>query len=125
MTESYITTDDAIANNREALKAFLYASILGWKDSIADPEESARLAVEEYGADLGLDYEKELKQAQAAIELITSPDTDANGLFTITDDLLAANIEVVAASGTEITADQLFDLSLLDEVYEENPELLE
>ena len=124
-TESFVVSQDSIDNNREALKAYLYASILGWTDAIADPQGSADLAVETYGADLGLDPAKELKQAEAANSLIVTDETDANGLFTISDDLIASNLAVVEASGTTIEADALFDMSLLDEVYEEHPELLE
>jgi ABC-type nitrate/sulfonate/bicarbonate transport system substrate-binding protein len=125
VTESFVVSQDSIDNNREALKAFLYASILGWKDSIADPEGSAALAVDVYGADLGLDLAKELKQAEAATGLIVTDETDANGLFTISDALLAANISVLEATGVTISAEDLFDMSLLAEVYEEHPELLE
>lgn len=123
VTESFITTDDAIANNRDALKGYLKAMIKGWKDALADPEEAARLATEVYGADLGLDYDVQLKQAIAAEALIVTADTDANGLFTMTDELIQENLKVLAKTGVEITADQLFDLSLLEEVYAENPDL--
>jgi ABC-type nitrate/sulfonate/bicarbonate transport system substrate-binding protein len=124
-TESFVVSQDSIDNNREALKAFLYASILGWKDAVADPQGSADLALDTYGADLGLDADTQLKQAEAANALIETDETDANGLFTISDDLIQSNLEVIKASGTTITADQLFDMTLLDEVYEEHPELLE
>lgn len=125
VTESFIATQDSIDNNREALKAFLYATLLGWKDSLADPEGSADLAVNKYGADLGLDLDVQIKQAIAAEDLISTDETDENGLFTISDDLMADNIAVVKASGVDITADQLFDMSLLAEVLDEHPELLE
>ncbi|WP_157156847.1 ABC transporter substrate-binding protein [Diaminobutyricimonas sp. LJ205] len=125
IAESFVVTQDSIDTNREALKAFLYAEILGWKDALADPEESARLAVEVYGADLGLDPEKELQQAIAQNEqLVVTEETDANGLFTISNELIDANIEILALAGYDIAADQLFDMSLLAEVYEEHPELL-
>lgn len=127
VAESFVTTQDAIDNDREALKAFLEATIRGWQDAVADPQESARLAVEEYGADLGLDLEKETRQAEIQNEqLVVSEDTEANGLFTVTDELAAQNIEVLGVAGyPDLTAEDVFDLSLLAEVYEENPELME
>jgi ABC-type nitrate/sulfonate/bicarbonate transport system substrate-binding protein len=125
IAESMVVTQDSIDTNREALKAYLYASILGWKDALADAEESARLAVEVYGADLNLDPEKELQQAIAQNEkLIVSEETAANGLFTISEQLMDANVEILGLAGYEITAEQLFDMSLLAEVYAEHPELL-
>jgi ABC-type nitrate/sulfonate/bicarbonate transport system substrate-binding protein len=125
IAESMVVTQDSIDTNREALKAYLYASILGWKDALADAEESARLAVEVYGRDLGLDPEKELKQAIAQNEqLVVTEETDANGLFTISPELIEANIKILGLAGYDIEAEQLFDTSLLAEVYEEHPELL-
>ena len=52
-------------------------------------------------------------------------ETLENGLFTISDDLQAATIESLAGAGIELTAADLFDLSLLAEVYEENPDLVD
>lgn len=126
VAESFVVTQESIDTNREALKAFLYAEILGWKDALADAEGGAKLAVEVYGKDLGLDLEKEIAQATAQNELlIVTDETTENGLFTISDDLIEQNLATLAAAGYEITADQLFDLTLLAEVYDEHPELLE
>lgn len=36
-----------------------------------------------------------------------------------------ANVESLRLAGINVTKDELFDMSLLDEVYEENPELKE
>jgi len=126
VAESFVVTQDSIDNDREKLKAFLYAEILGWKDAIADAAGGAALAVDTYGKDLELDLEKETAQAEAQNTLLIETDeTDANGLFTISDELVADNLATLSAAGYDITADQLFDLTLLDEVYEEHPELLE
>lgn len=126
VAEAFIATQDSIDNNREALKGFLRATIRGWKDAIADPEGGARLAVDVYGKDLGLDINKEIQQSQSQNDLLVLTDeTRANGLLTISDALQALNIATLATAGFTITADQLFDMSLLAEVYEENPELLD
>ena len=124
VTESFVVTQDSITNNRAALKAFLVATIRGWKDSIANSAEGARLALEVYGKDLGLAKDKEEYQSKTQNEILVQTDeTRANGLFTISDAMIAQNIATLKAAGFEITADQLFDMSLLAEVYEENPEL--
>jgi len=124
VTESFEVTDDSIKNHRPELEAFLYATIKGWKDAIADTEGSADLAIDNYGKALGLEREKEVKQAEATLPLISTDETDANGLFTISDSLIADNIATIAASGVTITADKLFDMSLLADVYADHPELL-
>ncbi|WP_150308267.1 ABC transporter substrate-binding protein [Planctomonas psychrotolerans] len=126
VAESLIVNTETLDENRELLKAFLVAEIRGWTDAINDPQEAARLAVEEFGADLGLTMEKEVLQAEVqAQDLIVSADTAENGLFTISETLQEQSVETLAAAGIEVTTDQLFDMSLLDEVYEENPDLLD
>ncbi|WP_296666242.1 ABC transporter substrate-binding protein [Demequina sp.] len=125
VAETFTVTDDAIANNREALKAFLVAEIKGWSDAVNDPEEGARLAYEEYGVDLELIPENSIAGAVAQAEnLVVSSETAANGLFTISDALQASTIASLAGAGIVLAPEDLFDLSLLAEVYEENPDLV-
>ncbi|NDE69418.1 MAG: ABC transporter substrate-binding protein, partial [Microbacteriaceae bacterium] len=124
VTESFVVTQDSIDNNRAALKAFLKATIRGWKDSIADPNAGADLALNVYGKDLGLNADKEYYQSKTQNEILVQTDeTRANGLFTISDEMIALNLATLKAAGYTISADQLFDLSLLAEVYAENPDL--
>lgn len=125
VAESVITTDQMIAEEPEKVKDFLEAEIRGWQDALADPAEGARMAVEEYGKDLDLDLAKELEQSEVQTGLIITPEVEENGLFTITDALIAQCIETLAAANIEIEADELFDLSLLEELLEEKPELTE
>lgn len=126
VAEAFIVTQDSIDNRREELKAFLRATIRGWKDAIANPDEGARLAVEIYGKDLGLDINKERQQSKAQNDLLVLTDeTRANGLLTISEGLQEQNIQTLARAGYTITAQQLFDMSLLAEVYAEHPELLD
>ena len=124
VTESFVVTQDSIDNNREALKAFLYATILGWKDAIADSNGGADLALNKFGADLGLNADKEYYQSKTQNDILVQTDeTAANGLFTISDAMIELNLATLRSAGYEITADQLFDMSLLKEVYDEHPEL--
>ena len=123
VAESVVTTDEMIENEPEKVKAFLAAEIRGWKDAVADAEEGARLAVEEYGKDLELDMDKEIRQATIQIDLVVTDETDANGLFTISDDLIEQNLATLAASGIELEADDLFDLTLLTELLAAEPDL--
>ena len=73
--------------------------------------------METYGADLELDLEKEVQQAMTQNELlVVTEETGANGLFTISDDLIQQNLDTLATAGIELTAADLFDLSLLTEL---------
>lgn len=124
VAETLTVTDDMIANNRELLKAFLVAEIKGWTDAVNDAQGGADLAIETYGADLDLDPAKTLAGSEAQNLLVVSDETEANGLFTISEDLQALTVESLAGAGITIDASALFDLSLLAEVYEENPDLI-
>ena len=53
-----------------------------------------------------------------------SADTKANGLFTLTDALQAQIIGALEEIGITITAEDLFDLSMLNEIYADNPSLI-
>lgn len=120
------TTDDTIANNREMLKAFLEAEIRGWTDAVADPAAGAQAAVDQHGDDLGLDIDLSTASAVAQSELlIVSDETAENGLFTISDELQEQTIASLARAGMELDAADLFDTSLLAEVYAENPDLVD
>lgn len=124
IAESFVTTQENIETRRDELKAFLTATVRGWKDAVADPEESARLSVEVYGADLNLDMAKETRQAEEQnTKLVVSEETAANGLFTISEALMEENLSILKLAGYDLAAEDVFDLSLLAEVYEENPEL--
>jgi len=124
VTESFVVTQDSIDNNRAALKAFLKATIRGWKDSIANSDAGADLALETYGKDLGLNKDKEYYQSKTQNDiLVQTEETKTNGLFTISDAMIAQNLATLKAAGYTITADKLFDMSLLAEVYAENPDL--
>ncbi|PXW27970.1 UNVERIFIED_CONTAM: ABC-type nitrate/sulfonate/bicarbonate transport system substrate-binding protein [Williamsia faeni] len=123
VAETLVVRQETIDNERDKLKAFLKADIAGWYDAVADPAKSADLAVNKYGKDLGLEVDEQTKEAQAQNLLVISDDTKANGLLTMTDALIDLNIEALAKAGYDITADQIFDMSLIEEVYAENPDL--
>jgi len=126
VAETFTVTDQAIAEDRDMLKAFLEAEIRGWTDVLENPEAAVDTCLESYGADLGLDRDNEVESAHIANdELITSPDTEENGLFTISEPLQQETVESLAGAGVDVEVEDLFDLSLLAEVYEENPDLLD
>ncbi|SFR89168.1 ABC-type nitrate/sulfonate/bicarbonate transport system, substrate-binding protein [Microbacterium sp. cf046] len=125
VAETITVTDDAIANDREKLKAFLVAEIKGWTDAVNDPAAGAALAVNDYGKDLDLNLENSVAGATVQAEqLVVSDETVENGLFTISDSLQKETVKSLAGAGITLTAADLFDLSLLAEVYEENPDLI-
>jgi ABC-type nitrate/sulfonate/bicarbonate transport system substrate-binding protein len=124
VAETFTVLQETIDKQRDMLKAFLVAEIKGWTDAIKDPATAAKLTVEKYGKDQKLTYADEYGGAvEIADRLIVNDDTNANGLFTMTDALIADNVKSLNTMGYPIKAADLFDLSLLSEVYKENPEL--
>lgn len=124
VSETYMATTDSISSKPETLKGFLMAEMQGWKDNIADPKLGATLTVNTYGKGLGLAIPEQTLESEAENKLILNADTQKNGLFTVTDALIEANLKTLAIGGLKLTTDQLFDLSLLEEIYKEHPELI-
>ena len=122
-SETLVVLQDTIDKDRDKLKAFLKAEIQGWNDAVADPAAAAKLAVETYGKDLKLDLAGQTEQATAQNELVSTAETKTNGLFTLSDAAVAANLKSLGSMGITVSADQLFDLSLVKEVYAENASL--
>ncbi|MEU6186055.1 ABC transporter substrate-binding protein [Nocardia sp. NPDC047038] len=123
VAETLTVAQSTIDKERDKLKAFLAAEIKGWKDAVADPAEAARLAVEVYGKDQKLDLAEQTKEAVAQNDLVVSGDTATGGLLSMTDALIEQNIAALRAAKIDIKAAQLFDLSVLREVYAEHPGL--
>ncbi|GAA3231463.1 ABC transporter substrate-binding protein [Nonomuraea helvata] len=123
VAETFTVTQETIDKERDKLKAFLTAEIKGWRDAVADPAKSAELAATVYGKDQNLDVKEQTEEAKMQNELVVTPDVKANGLFTITPELIEQNIASLAKAGLNIKAEQLFDLTILDEVYKADPSL--
>jgi ABC-type nitrate/sulfonate/bicarbonate transport system substrate-binding protein len=124
VSETYMVRQDSIDTKRDVLKAFLKAEIKGWTDSLADPTLGAGLAANTYGKGLGLTAAEQTLESATQNTLILSADTKANGIFTVSDALIEANIKTLATGGLNLSATKLFDFSLLAEVYRESPELI-
>jgi ABC-type nitrate/sulfonate/bicarbonate transport system substrate-binding protein len=124
VSEVYVVRAADITANRDKIKAMLRAEIKGWKDNIADPGSGAALAVNTYGKGLGLEVAEQTLESAAENKLIQSDDTAKNGLFTVTPELIAENIKTLGIGGSTVTADQLFDMSIIDEIYKDDPSLI-
>jgi len=98
---------------RAKIAAFLQGERRGWHDALRDPNLGVTLALERYGASLGLDPRQEALQSRATNALITSTDTPAHGLFWMSDDKIARTIAVLRREGMAVGASDLFDNSVL------------
>ena len=114
-SQTYIATDDALANRRADLVALLRGESRGWEEYRANPAAAADLTVAMF-PDLGLDPEAQRIQAERQVPLMFSEVTDANGFGWFTDESVEANVRTLALLGQEASPD-LWDRSILDEVH--------
>ena len=136
VAETFSVTDQYLAENKELLKDFLVAEIKGWTDVFKNPLDDTVALVTKFYDQAASDNAEGLESTFGALDpkktkmgleaqnlLISTPETEENGLFTISDELKEQTIASLEAAGWELTAEDLFDTSIIDEVYEENPEL--
>jgi ABC-type nitrate/sulfonate/bicarbonate transport system substrate-binding protein len=124
VSETYFTTTSTISSKPHVVAAFLKAEIAGWKDNLTDPTLGASLTVNTYGKSLGLTIPEQTLESKSENELILTADTTKNGLFTVTPALIEANLKTLAIGGINLTQDKLFDLSILEGIYKDDPSLV-
>ena len=136
VAEAFSVTDQFLAENEDLLKAFLIAEIKGWTDVFLESTDDTVSLIESYYNEAASESEDGLEAVFGALDpvktakgleaeklLISTDETEANGLFTISDDLKEQTIASLAAAGWDVSVDDLFDTTIIDEIYEENPEL--
>jgi ABC-type nitrate/sulfonate/bicarbonate transport system substrate-binding protein len=117
----FITTADSLANSRAKVKACMLAEIIAWRECIATPNAPAQVTIQNYGQ--GLTLAAEQQQSVAQNKLMATGDALTNGLFYVTPTTQDSNIKTLALGGTTVTAGQLFDMTLLDEIYQARADL--
>ncbi|WP_347176454.1 MULTISPECIES: ABC transporter substrate-binding protein [Protofrankia] len=120
----YVVTADALTAARGTVKAFLTAEVRGWKQNLADPMLAAQLTTDVYAKSLRLDVREQLAENRALNDLVQTAQTRRDGLFTMTDALIEANIRLLSTGPAAPVAGHLFDLSVLRELYQEWPRLI-
>jgi ABC-type nitrate/sulfonate/bicarbonate transport system substrate-binding protein len=123
VSEIYVVKRETLTKDREKIKAVLAADAQGWKDSLKDPSAAPKLVVSKYGKDLGLTEAEQTLESKAQNSLLLTDETKASGLFTISDKLVEETIKTLGVAGIKITAEKLFDTTVLKELYDEKPDL--
>jgi ABC-type nitrate/sulfonate/bicarbonate transport system substrate-binding protein len=118
-----IVHKSTLDSDREKLKAAMIGDIKGWRGSLKDPTKGAELAANKYGKTNNLDVEEQTLESKDQNKLILTDETKANGIYTVSDTVLEETIATLEIAGIKLTADKLFDLSIIDEIYKENPDL--
>jgi len=122
VSEIYVVRKDSLTTKRDQVKGMLIGDIKGWTDSVKDPALGAHLAATEYGKDLGLKEDEQTLESKAQNTVVSTDETKANGLFTITPEKVDQTIATLALAGIKV-GKEIFDMSVLAEVYSANPSL--
>lgn len=114
-----VVHEDSLADKakRKQLVGSTRATIRGWQDAVADPKRGAKLAVEVYGKSFGLDLKAQELTAEKLVPLVETEETKKNGLFTMSKAGIDANIKIINDSGVPTKAEELFDTSIIEEVF--------
>jgi ABC-type nitrate/sulfonate/bicarbonate transport system substrate-binding protein len=118
LTATYVATAGSLADpaTRAQIVAFMKGDLLGWQDSIGDPELSARLTVDVYGKGNGLDFKRQEASCVVANGFIVSADTRKHGLFWMSPASVDQTIASLAAASVKATPD-MFTNEILEEAY--------
>ncbi|WP_299838502.1 ABC transporter substrate-binding protein [uncultured Jannaschia sp.] len=114
-SQTYIATEESLAERRDELVALMRGEVAGWTDYAEDPDAAARLTVRMF-PDAGLDLATQVMQAERQVPLMFSSLTDEHGFGWFTPDTVAANIETLALLGRYV-GPELWDRSILEELH--------
>ena len=115
-----VLTESLSGDTREQVLHLLRAEILGWQDYKTDYADAAQLAVDMY-PDAGLELETQQVQAEVQLDIMYSDVTDEDGFAWFTDETIDSNVALFADLGITGATAELFDRSLLEEIYADGP----
>ncbi|HEY9315534.1 ABC transporter substrate-binding protein [Williamsia sp.] len=109
----WFATTETIETRPDMLVSFLGGERQGWQENLKDPALGARLAVDVYGKNTGLDLAQQTLASQSIESLMVTPEVPAADILTMTDAQISSNIATLKSVGLDISAEQLFDTSIL------------
>jgi ABC-type nitrate/sulfonate/bicarbonate transport system substrate-binding protein len=122
MSQTYTVLRSSLEDDakRKQVTDLFRADAQGWQMYKADPAAAADLTMQMY-PDAGLDLETQKRQAVIQLDIMYSPQTDANGFGFFSEEEVATNLEMFKILGIEGQSETLWDHSILDEVYASGP----
>jgi len=99
--------------NGPKVKAFVKASLEGWRDSIANPKEAADIVQKHVK---GLDPEVVFQEIAIVNALVATPETRSNGLGAIDAKVMADSVDLIAkniGAGSKVAAKDTYDAGFL------------
>ena len=92
-----------------ALLGYLKGLVAGWQDVIADPAAAAKLTVEKYGVDFGLDLAQQTRQCQLEVPLLRVP--GQNGLMLLDRAAVTGPMTAAAKATGRSVPDNIDDIA--------------
>ncbi|RGE20376.1 ABC transporter substrate-binding protein [Leucobacter sp. wl10] len=122
MSQTYTVLRSSLEDERkrDRVVRLVRGDAQGWQLYQADPGAAAKLAVEMY-PDAGLDLATQQKQAEVQLDIMYSDATDEFGFAWFGDDQVAENLRLFELLGIEGATEQMWDRSILEEVYGNGP----
>jgi ABC-type nitrate/sulfonate/bicarbonate transport system substrate-binding protein len=116
-SDCLVVREDALNDpqQRALLAKILRGTIQGWQEATTNPEEAAKALVDHYGEQFSLKESVQLQIMQAEIPFICTPESLKNGLLSMSEASIAANVDTLSRVGLPIKR-SLFDTSLIQEV---------
>jgi NitT/TauT family transport system substrate-binding protein len=108
-----LVRDDYLKANGAQVKAFVKASLDGWRDTIADPKAAADIVAKHIK---GLDPVVAFQEIAIVNALVATPETKAKGLGTIDPAVMASSVDLIAnntGAAGKVAAKDIYDTSYL------------
>ncbi len=109
--DTVVVTEETLKTKRKEIVAFLKASRKGWEENLKDPTAYPKQFADTWYKGTGRSIENEIYFNTAQKPLIES----SKGIFSMSEEAIAANIESLAAAGIKAKRDH-FDTTVLEEV---------
>lgn len=122
MSQTYTVLRSSLEDDqkRDQILRLVRGDARGWQVYKEDPRAAADLVVEAY-PDAGLDLATQRKQAEVQLDIMYSDVTDEFGFAWFTDEQVDENLRLFDVLGIDGATEQLWDRSILDEVYQDGP----
>jgi ABC-type nitrate/sulfonate/bicarbonate transport system substrate-binding protein len=122
MSQTYTVLRSSLEDEatRDQVIRLLRGDARGWQLYQDDPQAAAELAVQAY-PDAGLDLTTQQEQATVQLDIMFSQATEQFGFGWFTDEQVQENLRLFELLGIEGATEQMWDRSILDEVYRDGP----
>lgn len=122
MSQTYTVLRSSLEDEtkRDQITRLLRGDAQGWQLYRDDPEAAAELVVKAY-PDAGLDLVTQKTQAEVQLDIMFSDATEQNGFAWFTQDQVSENLELLEVLGIQGATPELFDHSILEQVYKDGP----